>query len=146
MYDRPTLSELLDAVRMHLETAVVPAVREDRKLYFQTLVTINVLKIAERELSMGSDHLRAEWGRLNTLDGGGYHPPSSDVEMRVELAERNRALCAAIRAGQYDDMTRTLFSHLKMTSIEQLQVANPKFLSTLMKEDQHPELDAWHGR
>ena len=52
MIDRPTLAELIDAARMHMETNVIPAVREDRKLYFRTLVAINVLKIAERELEL----------------------------------------------------------------------------------------------
>jgi Domain of unknown function (DUF6285) len=146
MYDRPTLEELLDAVRLHLEAAVIPAVREDRKLYFQTLVAINVLKIAERELQMGGDHIRAEWVRLNSIEGVGFHLPASDAEIRVTLAERNSALCDKIRAGDYDDSADALLSHLKSTAIEQLQVANPNYLKKLMLEDQNPALDAWHHR
>jgi hypothetical protein len=146
MYDRPNLQELLDAVRMHLETAIIPAVREDRKLYFQTLVAVNVLKIAERELQLSDGHLRAEWGRLNSIEGASSPTPSSDAELRTAMAERNRALCSHIRAGNFDKGADALFAHLKASTVEQLQVANPKYLGTLAREDQNPELDAWHNR
>jgi len=146
MYDRPTLEELLDAARLHLESAVIPAVREDRKLYFQTLVAINVLKIAERELQWGGEHIRAEWIRLNSIESRDVHLPSSDGEIRLALTERNAALCTQIRTGGYDDSSDVLLSHLKSTTIEQLQVTNPNYLKKLMLEDQNPALDAWHNR
>jgi len=52
VYDRPDVSELIDAVRQHLEQQVIPAVKDDPKLYFQTLVAANVLKIAGRDLAL----------------------------------------------------------------------------------------------
>ena len=70
MYDRPNTSELIDAVRGHLEANVIPLAREtNRRLYFQTLVAINVLKIVERELQMGQAHALAEWESLNAHIG-----------------------------------------------------------------------------
>ncbi len=127
MYDRPTLSELLAAVRHHLETAVIPAAKTlNHKLYFQTLVAANVLKIAERELTLNELHLRAEWERLNLLLG--EQPlPTEPTARRAALTERNRALCAEIRAGRHDD-SAPLFRHLKACATEQLEVANPKWL------------------
>lgn len=135
MYDRPHASELLEAARHHLETQIVPLTKAtNHKLYFQTLVAINVMKIVERELDQRSDHLQAEWERLNALFG--EHPiPTSESDLSAQLAERNRALCQAIRAGELDHEAQ-LFSHLKQTSIEQLQVANPRFLATLAAEDE----------
>lgn len=128
MYDRPTLHELLAAVRHHLESAVIPAAKAlNHKLYFQTLVAANVLKIAERELIFAEPHLHAEWGRLNLLLG--EQPlPTEPAARRAALAERNRDLCAQIRAGRYDD-SALLFRHLKACATEQLEVANPKWLA-----------------
>lgn len=134
MYDRPTAAELIEAARMHLEEQVIPVAKAaNHKLYFQTLVAINVMRIVERELALSSGHLRAEWSRLNMLLGDQPLPPDSEA-LQTGIAERSAQLCAAIRAGEYDD-NRALFSHLKATTIEQLEVANPKFLAALAAED-----------
>jgi hypothetical protein len=135
MYDRPTASELIDAVRGHLETQIIPAVKGDGKLYFQTLVAINVLRVVERELKLAPDHALAEWARLNHLEGA-MEMPSDYRAVVAGLHERNAQLCTNIRAGRYDgENTQVLFEHLVATSIEQLHVANPKYLQTLAQED-----------
>jgi hypothetical protein len=134
MYDRPTAAELIEAARLHLEQQVIPVAKAaHHKLYFQTLVAINVMKIVERELALSSGHRRAEWSRLNMLLG--EQPQPNDIAtFDAALADRNAQLCTAIRAGAYDD-NRAVFSHLKATTSEQLEVANPKFLATLASED-----------
>jgi len=146
MYDRPALEELIEAVQHHMETAVIPAVRDDGKLYFQTLVAINVLKIAQREMQLGAQHTTAEWQRLNTLMQ--TEIPPEEAEMQAILKERNAALCTEIRAGKFDmvDRKTALFEHLKETVIEKLEVANPRFLQTIAREEHDPSLDAWNGR
>lgn len=148
MYDRPTANELLEAARMHMETAVIPVVRENRKLYFQTLVAINVMKIVERELDLGAKHAEAEWGRLNALEGVELPLPNSLQQIQAGLAERNAALSAQIREGEYTDEEKraALFDHLLATTVEQLTVANPRFLGKIQQEMQDPTLDAWEGR
>jgi hypothetical protein len=148
MYDRPTAEELLQAARLHLETAITPAVRADGRLYFQTLVAANVLRIVERELALGEDHTRAEWARLDALSGERPPLPEQLPQIKTALARRNAELCAAIRAGAYDtpDRRHPLFDHLKATITEQLMVANPRLLEKLAIEDAHPERDAWHSR
>ncbi len=134
MYDRPSAFELIEAARLHLEQQVLPVAKAaNHKLYFQTLVAVNVMKIVERELTLSSTHGRAEWSRLNMLLGEQPLPPDSEA-LQLALKDRNAQLCAAIRAGAYDD-NRALFSHLKATTIEQLEVANPKLLATLAAED-----------
>lgn len=137
MYDRPDLTELLDAVRQHLENVVIPAVRADRKLYFQTLVAINVLRIATREIAHAPDHAAAEWARLNALTHERDAAPTALADLVAGLAQRNRALCAGIRAGYYDapDRQAALYAHVMASSIAQLEVANPRFLQTLAAED-----------
>ena len=60
--------------------------------------------------------------------------PTSTPDLIDQLAERNAQLCTAIRAGEYDE-DEQLLAHLKAVSIAQLEVANPKFLAQLAKED-----------
>ncbi len=135
MYDRPTAAELIDAVRGHLENHVVPAVKGDGKLYFQTLVAINVLRVVERELKLAPDHAQSEWARLDHLEGAMDVPNNARLIFSI-LHERNTQLCDNIRAGRYDGERKiALFEHLMATTIEQLQVANPKYLQTLAQED-----------
>ncbi|NWF67658.1 MAG: hypothetical protein HXY40_01100 [Chloroflexi bacterium] len=136
MYDRPTAPELLDAVRTHLETHVVPAVKGDGKLYFQTLVAINVLRVVERELQLAPDHMAHEWARLDALSAP-QDRPDDPRQQAAALRERNKQLCAQIRAGDYDGAAQkaALFEHVLTTSVEQLQVANPRFLQALAQED-----------
>jgi len=134
MVDRPTLEELIDAARMHIETEVIPAIKGDAKLYFQTLVAINVLRVAERELTLGWSHLQAEWRRLDRLEGESQSMPASPTEAAAALRARNAALCSRIRAGAYDANAGELVAHLRATVREALEVANPKFLQTVESE------------
>jgi hypothetical protein len=130
MYDRPTALELLEASRQHWETQIIPLARDASfKLYFQSLVAVNVLRIVEREIQLRGHHLRAEWTRLNMLTGS-ENAPADEATLETRLQERNALLCQQIRAGQWDDHN-ALFEHLKACAIEQLEVANPRYLQTL---------------
>ena len=57
MQDRPTVRELLDAVRSFLEVDVVPALHGPAR--FHALVAANVLAIAGRELATEEADLAA---------------------------------------------------------------------------------------
>jgi hypothetical protein len=137
MYERPTIDELIAAAIGHFETQVIPAVKADPKLYFQTLVAVNVLRVAERELKLGWSHLSHEWDRLNALEGKMFDLPASPDEARMALAKRERDLSLRIRGGDYDDNPgkSALFQHLLNSVRMSLEVANPKFLHTLAEED-----------
>lgn len=137
MYDRPTALELLEAACQHLEQHVIPALKGDRKLYFQTLVAVNVLKIVGRDLQEGLGFLIDEWARLNLLEGVAM-PLPEDPELYAEaIKDRNKALCAAIRLGEFTTPERraSLLDHLMVSLREQLAVANPRFLQSLAEED-----------
>lgn len=135
VYDRPTQAELIDAARMHLETAVIPAVKGDAKLYFQTLVAINILKIAARQTNYEWSHLRAIWNAWNALEGVNEPLPPDAGEASTALDQRQAILCAAIRAGDYDDQTDAIMPYLMTMTRAQLEVANPKFLEIIDGED-----------
>lgn len=146
MVDRPNLNELIEAVQQHLESNIIPAVRGDGKLYFQTLVAINVLRIAGREIEVGRDHAEAEWLRLNHLTGEYENLPERLDVIQTGLKERNQVLSKAIRTGEYDASPGELLEHLKATTVEALIIANPRFLQTLAAEEANPALDAWEDR
>lgn len=136
MYDRPDVSELIDAVRQHLEQQVIPAVKDDPKLYFQTLVATNVLKIAGRDLALSYEHLHTAWERLSELTGDKVPFPLNEQAARNEMIVRNRDLCTEIRTGEWDDTARmdALISMAVASTMDALMVANPKFLTSLEEE------------
>lgn len=139
MYDSPNVAELLGALRDYLDEQVIPAVKHDRKLNYQTHVALNVLRIIERELEAGKGHIQAEWLRLDHVQNSSKPFPENDlVKAEYELKERNRKLCEEISAGRYDYMPQraALYEHLLTTTRIQLEIANPEFLADLAAEDQ----------
>jgi hypothetical protein len=98
--DRPTALELLEAVTEFLSTEVLPTVT-DHRLKFRTLVALNALGIAYRELTAGVS---------------GSEPLTPE-----QLAD----LAARIRAGDPpDDVLATLKAHVSA----KLEISNPSYL------------------
>lgn len=97
MPDRPRAPELVEAVWEFLSTEVLPTI-DDHRLKFRTLVAMNALGIARRELE--SDE-----------------PDLSDEELR-DLAQR-------IRAG---DVPADAHARLKAHVAAKLRVSNPAYL------------------
>ena len=98
MHDRPNALELLEAVTEFLSTEVLPAAT-DQRMKFRTLVAINALGIAYRELTSGSE------------------PRGPDE--RAELARQ-------IRAGEPPD---DVLATLKADVAAKLRVSNPGYLA-----------------
>lgn len=141
MTDRPTLEQLIEAVQQHLETHIIPAVRADQRLYFQTLVAINALKIAGRELAAGPTPDQREWDDLNRLHNSPSTPTPPDL--KTALVARRQALCQAIRAGQYDSPAawQRLRQYVTRQVEAQLMINAPAFAQKLWAEDdsgRHP--------
>jgi hypothetical protein len=137
MTDRPTLAELLDAVRQHLDSSIIPAVRHEPKLYFQTLVASNLLRIAERELELETT-LResrriAVSQSLNQDIILSPDPVTADKTLSIQEA----ALCEAIRQGDYDgDTWVILYQSVNEIINTQLMINNPALLRRYSEEDQ----------
>ena len=98
--DRPTPQELAEAVREFLEHEILP-ILDDHRLKFRTLVAINGLGIAERELAATAA------------------PPEEELREKRELARR-------IRAG---DVPENAVALLKEQVAEKLRVSNPRYLT-----------------
>jgi hypothetical protein len=99
MHDRPTALELIEAVTEFLSTEALPAAT-DHRLKFRTLVALNALGIATRELQASSSVL--------------LEP--------AEVAE----LARRIRAGDVPDDALPL---LKEHVAEKLRISNPGYLA-----------------
>jgi hypothetical protein len=95
--DRPDAAELLEAVWEFLSAEVLPTL-DDHRLKFRTLVAMNAIGIARRELEAGE-------------------PGLSDAEL-TELARR-------IRAG---DVPAKMHGFLKEHVAAKLRVSNPAYL------------------
>jgi hypothetical protein len=98
MGDRPTALELLEAVNEFLAGEVLPLM-DDHRMKFRTLVALNALGIAYRELAAGEDE------------------GMSEDELR-DLARRIRA------GGVPDDAVPLLKEHVAA----KLRISNPRFL------------------
>ena len=97
MPDRPAAPELIEAVFEFLSGELLPTV-DDHRLKFRTLVAMNALAIARRELEAGEEGM--------------------GVDQLRELSRR-------IRAGDVDE---GLHARLKEHVAEKLRVSNPAYL------------------
>jgi Domain of unknown function (DUF6285) len=98
MRDRPNALELLEAVNEFLAGEVLPLM-DDHRMKFRTLVALNALGIAYRELAAGEDE------------------GLSEDELR-DLARRIRAGCVR------DDALPVLKEHVAA----KLRISNPRYL------------------
>lgn len=114
--DRPTASELLEAIREFLAEKVAPNL--EGQLAFHVQVAGNVLAIVERTLEYGSTMDAKELLRLQEL----LESDGSLLELNQELAER-------ISSGDLDDCREPVFEHLLKTAKDKLQLANPRYLN-----------------
>ena len=100
-HDRPTPQELAEAVREFLQDEILP-ILDDHRLRFRTLVAINGLGIAEREL----------WATT---------PQQLDQQR-----EEDWELARKIRAG---DVPENAVGLLKEQVAQKLRISNPRYLA-----------------
>lgn len=115
-HDRPTLPELVEAVREFLERDVMTV---EGRVGFHARVAARVLRMVERELALGPAQTQAARDRLRSVlgDDGG------DVRaMEAALAQR-------IRAGEVTDRAAVLDA-VRSSVRDKLIVADPDRLAT----------------
>jgi hypothetical protein len=133
MQDRPSIAELLDAVRGFLEHDAIEAL--DGTAKFHARVAVNVLAIALRELELEPAQLQAEWQRLDALLGSAPAPADRGA-LRDAIGARSEELCERIRRGDADGgaFRDAVLAHARATVREKLAIVNPKLLAA---EDAH---------
>lgn len=107
----PTSAELAEAVREFLREEVVPATAG--RVGFLARVAANVLAMLERELALGPDYAATHAARLQELG-----------------VRDDEELCAAIRAGRFDERLGELVALLRADAVEKLRIGNPRWLRT----------------
>ena len=112
--NRPTMKELLEAVREFLEARVMPSL--DKTTAFHTRVAVNVLAIVERELEKGPGLDQAEHERLRRI-----------LQQEGSLKDLNASLCRQIREGRIDSRNPELIEHLRLTTLGRLSIDNPRY-------------------
>jgi hypothetical protein len=108
-HDRPTASELLQAVREWMEQDLVTGV--DGRLAFQVRVAMNMLDIVDREITLGAP---MESRHEDVLQAMGV---ASDAELSLK-----------IRRGDFDEEFPALLMALRPVVEDKVRVANPKYL------------------
>ena len=88
MHDRPTPQELAEAVREFLEREILPTI-DDHRLKFRTLVAINGLGIAERELWATTEPPRQDWELARRIRAGDV-PENAIALLKEQVAQKLR--------------------------------------------------------
>jgi hypothetical protein len=110
MNDRPHAAELIEAVREFMERELLPTL-SDARLKFQTLVAMDVLRLAQRESTSEEAALVAEWSLLSQEPR-----PETLTNLRRAIHEKNEELCHQIRQGEYveEELLRLLREQIRL--------------------------------
>ena len=127
MQDRPTALELLQAIEKFLDEQVVPATEGTTK--FLTRVSVNSLRIIQRELRMEEQALEREWDGLNRLLGEEPRPHSL-ARLREAVSRRNQQLAERIQQGDADegDWAASVFAHVRQAVHDKAAIADPRLI------------------
>lgn len=122
----PEASGLLAIARETFIAQLLPALPENVR--YTALMVANAMAIARRDIETGEASARAELRRLRVLFSEASSEPDAN-QLRGTVADYNRRLVQAIRAGRYDSDNAALLEHLRRTIEEKLAISNPKTLS-----------------
>ena len=87
-HDRPSPQELVEAVREFLEREILPTLG-DHRLKFRTLVAINGLGIAERELWATTEPREQDWELARRIRAGDV-PDDAVALLKEQVAQKLR--------------------------------------------------------
>ncbi len=114
MHDRPTATELVEAVREYLERDVMVV---EGRVGFHARVAARVLAMVERELTIGPAQHAAAHARLAALLG----TDGTVRDLETELARR-------IRGGELADRSASVFAVARASVRAKLAVADPTYV------------------
>jgi hypothetical protein len=124
MQDRPTATELLDALAALLFNDVREWVPHDRR--FQVLVAANLCAVVSRELRAGPGPSLADVALFRSILGvEGPAPDPDDAE--AEAREAARELAWEIRQGKLDAEIESVAHRLREHVRRKLEIARPGY-------------------
>jgi len=145
MQDRPTVLELLDAVREFLENDVMASLTDPR-LRYHLLIAVSVLRIVEREIPGEGERSGAELEALQALLGVPLEAPPADPGLlRQRVLEANQELCERIRRGMGDSgpWRERVLSYVRAQVEAKLRINNP---AELPESGAEPPRDRQRGQ
>lgn len=116
MHDQPSVAELVQAVKNFIDDTAGPNLTGHAA--FHARVASNVLSTVLRDLEQRPQSEPAERARLLDLLGD---------EADQSTAALNELLCTRIKAGKMTPETPGLLSHLKATTIAQVEIDQPRY-------------------
>ncbi|EQA45138.1 hypothetical protein LEP1GSC050_4038 [Leptospira broomii serovar Hurstbridge str. 5399] len=127
MQDKPTSTELLEAIQDFLMKEVLPEFRDKDLLSYKTLVSWNMLGVVSREIRSGEELLDKELSRLAKLLKKDGKFPSTLNEKKKLASGWNLELRDLIRKEKKTIDDRSYWEHVKESVREKVEVTNPRF-------------------
>ena len=116
MHDQPSVSELGQAVKNFIDESAAPNLTG--RAAFHARVASNALATVLRDLDQRPDAEAAERARLLAILDGSNEASTGAL---------NRDLSARIQAGDLTAETPGLLSHLKATTLAQVEIDQPRY-------------------
>jgi hypothetical protein len=130
MQDRPDIVSLLEAVQEFLIKDVMQLAKENDFASYKALVSWNMLGVAIREIETGATSINHELDQMTEYLG---KPPVDRSEAYIEktkiMRKLNEELSEKIRRDKLDDTDSQVWSMVKQSVVEKLEVSNPRFKS-----------------
>ncbi|PJZ76973.1 DUF6285 domain-containing protein [Leptospira neocaledonica] len=127
MQDKPSATELLEAIQDFLMKEVLPEFRDKDLLAYKTLVSWNMLGVISREIRSGEESLDKELTRLSSLLGKKSEFPKTWNEKKNLTSSWNEELRDIIRKEKKSLEDTEYWKHIKESVIEKVEIVNPRF-------------------
>ncbi|AOP33129.1 hypothetical protein A0128_04210 [Leptospira tipperaryensis] len=127
MQDKPSSTDLLDAIQDFLMKEVLPQFKDKDLLSYKTLVSWNMLGVISREIRSGEELLDKELLRLSKLLKKNVSFPVTLNEKKNLAHTWNFELRDKIREEKLSVENTEYWNHVKETVREKVEVTNPRF-------------------
>ncbi|MCZ8345950.1 MAG: DUF6285 domain-containing protein [Leptospiraceae bacterium] len=146
MQDKPTSTELLEAIQDFLMKEIMPTVKDKDLLSFKTLISWNMLGVIIREIKQEEPLLSKEFSSIIPLLGekeknllsqnpklSNFNLNSPDlselslIEKKEILLKANELLAKTIREEKNLPSNKEVYHHIMETLKDKLSISNPRY-------------------
>ena len=146
MQDKPTSTELLEAIQDFLMKEIMPTVKDKDLLSFKTIISWNMLGVIIREIKQEEPLLSKEFSSIIPLLGekeknllsqnpklSNFNLNSPDlselslIEKKEILLKANELLAKTIREEKILPSNKEVYHHIMETLKDKLSISNPRY-------------------